>query len=412
MIIKKTPRLSVFFIPLVYAPFGVFASSVYLSANEVFIIEQRRFSGFNFSAIYYALFWLLLIFVSVFLMGCLRGRHIPFFRAFFSGRRLQVRFVWILVVFIFAVVYTNLFLSPIPFFDGLSRFEFWQNARFPIIQIVFGQTTGVLAFLLGLLFYVCGSVWKRLAVVLMFSLYIAYLILIGNKFSAVFLALVSFSLPYLVSREKINFDVRFIMAISVAVIALFALIYINYSKSASDYQRHLGFNVFESIFYRIAGLQGHLYWGAVEDSSLLSGDYNSDWLYRPMHAFMFHHAGDLAQDSIARGVSMTNAFPANFVSYAGILPGLAISVLVFCLIIISGNLLVSAISSFDFFSAIIHWQTFTWICYGVFMGYPEYIIRSFVVLLAAYLITSLVVNLRFPGRSAQSRRYDELNGDA
>lgn len=356
----------------------------FLVLKDVYISELGEYSSSNSAPLVISVLWLF----SVLLM-CRKLR----FRVFnFSPRRLEynlsLKFVLVFVLLSLLALMFNLMMSEVPLWGGISRFDYWGQSKMPWLSKILGETSAVIAFCCGLLYAFAKSSYSRFSIILFVS-YLVYLILIGNKFSALFTAILTFLIPFFVSKSRFVFSFRFVSITLLSVILAFFLVYYYYETFGNDYSKLLGLSIVEAIFYRLMALQGQLFWSSISDAGILHGAWDLSFILNPMQSLMYHHLGDAARDAVERGVNLTNAFPAYLFRTVGILGGMFFSFLYLIPIWITGSALISALRSRRFFVSVIIWQSYQWTTYGVVMGYLGSIAKGLVLFVMIITICSL-----------------------
>lgn len=263
---------------LIYACIFPIASNLYLEQG-VYVTEQERisyFTGSTLRLIFYDSILFITCFISLYVVkesivkkSITKERDMTNGYCFLIKPQRYTFLLFYVVIFIEILIFLNLFMSEIPLFSSsVTRFNYWENSRFPSLRILVGNISLPIAVILGIYFMLFSNndlhIWKRRTLVL-FIIYIAYLYLIGQKFSAQLLAVYLFFLPYWVSNfKKVSsflFSMRFLKIFIPLVIIMFGFILYKYQFTGIS---EMSGSALSGIFYRIFGLQGHVYWGIDE----------------------------------------------------------------------------------------------------------------------------------------------------
>lgn len=382
--LKENPAFFVYIFLVAWVFGASYASVTFLVLNEVYISELGVYSYPNSSPLVISIIWLFSILIF--------NKKIDLRFSHFSRRyislpvSLGVLFVFVFVSLILLVF--NLASSDIPLLGGGSRFEYWENSRFPWLRLLLGETSAIIAFCCGLLYEHSRS---RLSAtfLLLFLVYMFYLIMLGNKFSALLIGVVTFLTPIFVAKTKFYFSLRFIFISLFFGFSVFFLVYYYYENFGNDFSKNLGLGIVEAIFYRLLALQGQLLWASVNDGGLLGGMAFS-FLERPMESLMHYHIGAAANDALERGVSFTNAFPGYLFYVFGVLAGACIATFYLVPIWITGSALIQALRSQRLFLSVLFWQAHQWAVYGVVMGYMGSLLKGIFLLLIILILCKVL----------------------
>lgn len=258
---------------LLYAYTLPIMSNLYLEQG-IYITEQERDSFFTGSTLR------LLFYTSIFFIVCFFSlqtlNHIILkkktlqneYTSKVNHKKMSLTLFYI-VIFMELLMYLNLFASEIPLFSSnITRFNYWECSQFPFLRKIVGNISLPIAIILGIYYmYFSNNAlynWRK-KIVLIFIIYIIYLYLTGQKFSAQFLAVYFFFLPYWITNFKKTSSflssiksLKFFIPILVLVFG-----YILYKYQFTGISEMRG-SAFSGIVYRIFGLQGHVYWGIDE----------------------------------------------------------------------------------------------------------------------------------------------------
>ncbi len=346
--------------------------SLIVIESGIYINEQGRSGYFVYSSFVLFCFYVttiiaLVFFKKIFLSVFKNIKTIRF--KFVKIKEEKLSLIVILIVFGLALV--NLMSSPVPMFsDGVTRFNFWEHAKFPFLKGIIGNIMGFVAFGSALLY----RYNKKISISLLI-IYFIYLILIGQKFSGLVIGCFGVSLAIYYSFEKkIVFKYKWIFNKYIVLISgsLFLLIYYNYSKD--NPYKYLGLTPFESIFYRAFGLQAHVFWGTTEQYVYLgkpsSWDISELWngmqvLMKEFWPWKVEHLVSVT----SRGVNWTNAYPAILIRIFPL--GLAIVANFFLMSFVSliQTLLSLFIKKGSYIISIVFFQLLTWVSFAYTMAY-------------------------------------------
>jgi hypothetical protein len=235
-------------------------------------------------------------------------------------RNKQLWNLWFIPIYMVATaMFANSLLTFIAYSNNYTRFNFWDYAIFPKVGFLY-QFFYVLIFIAGFLYRVNkgNRKYQGLAIT-SFILFNGSMILIGHKFSPIYMSTLLFLIPIL--SENASFLVRNkkrIIVYGLIIVGIFLTLSINeYAKSVGEE------NALNFVVYRILGLQGHLAWGT--DLLVQTGNvnYNSNFsneiaeLIEPtsshsnvgMKKLMWAVGGQVGSDFINNGVNFTMGFP-------------------------------------------------------------------------------------------------------
>jgi len=210
------------------------------------------------------------------------------------------------------LLYLNLSLSPVPFFDAsVDRFDYWRFSRLAFLHRVLGNTTSIIAFVFALGYaHAAREGGRRLPYVVGVVLYAAYLVLIGHKFSALLTAALLWAIPVLQMRDT-RFRLRpgAVAATAAAGTVAVALVYYRYANVFNPYGE---IDTMAAVLYRAFGLQGHLWWGVWEErmGSGVGATYSVGQLLSGMVTLMLRYGAPGLEIDADRGVTFTGGYPA------------------------------------------------------------------------------------------------------
>ncbi len=366
----------VFFINglIVFQAFTLIPSLIYIETGKM-ISEQGREGFFVGSVYYFGLFYLLTLIFIYLTFNTLRPVKLRTFYFTHQGKNIEVPVLLVLVITVLGILIYNASQSPSPLFDeGITRFNYWEHAKYPVLNKLFGNTAMFIPFALGLLF---PRIKKTSLFIL--AVYFAYNFYIGQKFSPIVNGTFAFLLPLAVRYDnkiflKTLFNKKSIVLMVLLGLAMYKIIY-------DRYERRYPFAVIkiydpnEAMFYRIFGLQGHLFWGATERFVYhdKSPSWNLGYLPYGMHEMMKEFAvggEEFVLQSARQGFNFTNAYPSIlFMIFPPLIAYLFHVLIVIFILSLSGWILMRLIKNKSFVLAVISFQFFNWTIYALTMGY-------------------------------------------
>ncbi|UTE77501.1 DUF6418 domain-containing protein [Rossellomorea sp. KS-H15a] len=255
---NKGLRITIWYIVLTVIPCII---SLLVIEKGTYISEQKKFGFLNGATTLY------IVYIVLLYLGIKVGYHSLFNRIKYSysnrpiNKNLLMKMVIVGINSALVLLYINYLLSPKPYINsGISRFNYWENSTFPFLNSIFGSVSGFMAFSFGYLFLLD----KKKKHLISFFLYFLYLILAGNKFSALIIALFLFSIPKLIFIDSLLLILkRNSMKIFIITVIFISLIYYNYS--IFNPYSYAGYNsVSDAIIQRIS-IQGHVFWGSLNN---------------------------------------------------------------------------------------------------------------------------------------------------
>jgi len=210
------------------------------------------------------------------------------------------------------LTYTNVLISgELPLFSQgyISRFEYIETTRlWPILRI-FGVTTIIIPMLIGIAGYSANNRSKKIVSTLLLLLYLFYILLIGQKFGGLVFGLYYYLMPRIISSEGIGIKISPRLVVSITSVCLLAFITVFYHYSKYSLAQEYG-GVINFIFYRIFGMQGHLWWGVDRLVWERSDMFNVSWngFLNGMQYMMQMISPSIASYAISRGVNFTFGF--------------------------------------------------------------------------------------------------------
>jgi hypothetical protein len=346
--------------------------SLIVIESGVHIVEQGRDGYFVYSTLVLLLFFIttiisLIFFKKIFthLFKNLKVTKIKF------GKINESQITNVFIGFVLFMAFLNLFLSPIPIFsENVSKFNFWENAKFPFLKSIVGNVMAFVAFGSAILY----KYYKKTSIFFLL-LYVSYLLLVGQKFTGFFIGIIGVLLAlYFTSEKKITFKLKwfFNKYLLLFIGAMFFLVL--YKYSISNPFRNLNMTPLESVFYRFFGLQGHVFWGTTEQYVYLNkpNTWNVFELWKGMHHLMLEFWPWSYEDFISvtsRGVSWTNAYPSILIRIFPLPIALLVNFFLMSFVSLVQTLLSVFIKRKSLFLSIILFQLLIWTSYAYTMAY-------------------------------------------
>ncbi|NDV14595.1 hypothetical protein GO009_01035 [Muricauda sp. TY007] len=379
------------------------SASLTFIETGIYISEQGRESYFVWANLCFLVFFLISIF-SVERVFKSLNRHVRFQAPSISyqGANIGYLIIFALGILILGLLLLNLLMSSSPLFDNsVTRFTYWPNSKFPVLRSIFGNTAAFLPFIFGNIY-----VRRKRSGLMLLLIYIAYLVLIGQKFSPIVRSLYAFFLPWvLTSNIVFKFSVvKFVKSyFSIIFFLIFGLVYVKYSIH-NPFINAGAKTPIEAIFYRAFGLQAHLFWGSVEQFVFWGHEKSWDLqeLYKGMHVLMrYFWYGDLdhIERSIQNGFSFTNAYPAILLKifplgiayvFHALLVGSVLAPITWLLnVLMVKNKQILSLLTFQFFN---------WTGISFIMGYFNKAIPGILLILIISFYSFLAFNLKRNGK--------------
>lgn len=367
--------------------------SISVIETGIFINEQGRNGYFTFSGVVLLLFYISTLIALIFYKKWFGFIFKNFKTTTFKLKPFNESSLSIILIgFIMFLAYLNLLSSPIPLFDeNVSKFNFWETAKYPQIRSLVGNVMGFVGFGAALLYR-----YNKKTSILYLVLYVLYLILLDQKFTGFLVAIYGILIAlFFSSKNKIQFKLKWIFnkyLISIFVV-LFALVYIKYSKQNPF--KYIGLSPLESVFYRTFGLQAHVFWGTVEQYIFLnkSNTWNITELWKGMHLLMLEFWPWSYENYISvttRGVSWTNAYPSILIRIFPLPLAVIVNMLLLSIVGVFQELLSKFIKNGGIILSIIFFQLLTWVNYAYTMAYFHKLIIP-LALLCIYLFYKYII---------------------
>jgi hypothetical protein len=306
--------------------------SVFYIERGIYITEQNRYS-FNNGATIRLVIQNLCFFISalITIKFLTRIHPINLKTRILRYEKYNVKLYNLLLYFIFfiAILYaSDAVLTSIKYGNSFSRFNYYEYSilyNYPLMNKIFENIT-LFSLLLGVLYLVHKSNKKKVALII-FSLLliIGTSILQGSKFSAIYLNTLLFLIP-LFTTEKFILNKKAIKNLFLSLAILIIFISLVMHLSVKEYSQTLNEKeAIEFVFYRVFGLQGHVWWGTDYLSNNLSNIEkslnfqeelnaillrNNDQTSVGLYSLMLLVSPRIGAEFIKNGISFTMGFPA------------------------------------------------------------------------------------------------------
>lgn len=368
--------------------------SLIVIEDGIFINEQGRNGYFVYSSLVLFCFYIstivsLIFFKKIFLKLFQNFTVTRFKLGSIKEEKLTK---WVLSI-ILIIAFISVISSPTALFtEKVTRFNYWIYARFPFLKSILGNVMGFVAFGSALLYR-----YNKKASIFFLIFYFVYLLLVGQKFSGFLIGSYGILLAlYYSSPKKITFRTSWIFNKYLLLITASIFLLIWYKYTAKNPFRYMGLTPFEAIFYRAFGLQGHVFWGTVEQY-VYSGKPNS-WdvteLWSGMRVMM-NEFWPWSQERFLkiteRGVNWTNAYPAILLRIFPLFIAILINFLLTSFLSLIQTLLTVLIKNKSYLISIIFFQLLTWASFAYTMAYFNKLMIPFLILIiyAIYKYVSL-----------------------
>lgn len=372
--VRKAFTFSFIYGLIIFQSLTILPSLIYIESG-IYINEQGRNSYFSWATVITCIYFIITLLTLYLSHKYLSKYNFRTFKFSYKGNNIEEFILKSIVIVVLFLLLFNAFLSPLPFFDkSLSRFTYWDNSKFPILNSIFGNTASFIPFILGILV----KKNKKFSVSLLI-VYFLYNFLIGQKFSPILNGSFSFFLPIVImSRDKIKIFLKryflsIIVVLSISTYVIYEVIYAKY-EATYPFANIKIYDPDEAIFYRVFGLQGHLMWGSTERFVFNDAErsYNpTDLLYgMPNMMSEFADSKEVLKSNADRGFNFTNAYPGILFKIFPV--SIALLTHIFLTIILlgfAGWVLRKFIESNSKVLAVITFQFYIWLIYAFTMGY-------------------------------------------
>lgn len=397
-LLKKNYKFLFIFGLFVFQALTIMPSLIYIEEG-IYISEQGRDSYFVWGTLAYTIYFFVSIIVLYATFKTLDKFKTIAPNFVIRGKKIDRKIILWITILSMAILFLNASLSKLPLFDNsITRFDYWENSKMPFLKSIFGNVSIFVPFILGITFK-----YNKKGSIILMVLYILYNFLIGQKFSPIVSGAFSFFLPIIINyRGRINlkrvFSKRIIVPTLLLIGVMYAVIYDRYEQR-TPYAIIKIYDPNEAIIYRAFGLQGHLFWGAVETYVYNDGEhsYNPLDLVNGMHHLMYKFAKNTGglKDDIAKGFNFTNAYPGILFYVFPIWIGVLVHILFLVAFLgLLGWLLKEFILKRAYLFATITFQLFNWAIYALTMGYFSKLKFSILFLICFGIVSVAVLNLK------------------
>lgn len=373
-------------------------SSIVVIENGIFINEQGRNGYFVYSSLI-----LFIFFVSTLLSLILFNRF--FFKLLNNERGIKFKFLTLNeiklinygIFLLLIIAFFNLLSSPIPFFDkDVTKFNFWEFAKYPFLKSLFGNVMGFVAFGSAIIYRN-----SRKYSIFLLLLYFIYLLLIGQKFTGFLIGSYGILVALFFSSEiSFKFKLRWIFNKYFILTGLLMFSLVLYYYSIKNPFKYMGLTPLESVFYRTFGLQAHVFWGTVEQYVYQNkpNTWDITELWNGMHLLMrefWPWSFEDYQSVTSRGVSWTNAYPAILLRIFPWPIAVIVNFFLFSFVALIQSLLIFFIKKKSYILSIILFQLLSWVSYAYTMGYFSKLIIPFSFIAFLIIIKVLINEIKF-----------------
>jgi hypothetical protein len=178
--------------------------------------------------------------------------------------------IFAIATLVFFLNVTNILIFGSPIFMGIQRFDYWAMHPLPQLHKFTGYLS-LLCFYLGSLYGSLKSKNKRKLSIFFLVSYIFINILVGEKFTGIYLALLNFFIGFILSRSLLKEAIPNILKIVLISGMLFLSILCLVIWSYTHIHGIDSAFVFNFLISRIFALQGHVWWGI--DRYVLDGHH-------------------------------------------------------------------------------------------------------------------------------------------
>lgn len=391
-IVEKDLGLFILSLMILFQYIWMFFSLIVIESG-VNIVEQGRDGYFVFSSLILLLFYVTsiisLVFFKKIFLRLFENLTITKFN-FFGIKENKVALL--LIGFTFFMAFLNLLSSTIPFFsDEVTKFNFWEQSKYPFLKSIVGNVMAFVAFGATLLY----RYYKKTAI-LFFMLYVTYLVLVGQKFTGFYIGLVGVLIGlYFTSEHQIRFKLKWLVNkyFLLFIVSMFSLVL--YKYSINNPFKYLGLTPLESVFYRTFGLQAHVFWGTTEQYVYLNkpNTWDITELWKGMHHLMLEFWPWRYEDYISvtsRGVSWTNAYPSILLRIFPLTIALMANFILLSFLSLIQTLLSVFIKRKSVLISIVLFQLLIWTSYSFTMAYFNKLLIPIVFVLLFFIYKYLV----------------------
>lgn len=267
---KTIPKYKIYIVFFSIPQVWAVISSAYIETG-IYITEQERFSYYTgatprlvvINFIFYAS---LFIFLNYRLIRHSVDDGLAENQIRYKDYKVPTKVILLLGIAASFIIVTYLYIQlaengVVPLFSlgEVSRFNYWNEYNSDLLAGKIFSNIYPISFLLGSLFSSMKTALLpksiRISPLIIFIALLVYLILLANKFTALYVSILAFIIPLFINNRlphSVN-KMRLIIFASSSLFLFLGLTYNQYSL-VSD-------NPFQLILYRTFGLQGHMWWG-------------------------------------------------------------------------------------------------------------------------------------------------------
>lgn len=308
---KKVPEF-VFITLLVYTQLTGYISSVVVEYGA-FITEIQESLYFNYASLV-----ILPIIISPFLLFYLLSKFFFKYPKRLNNFKLEFtkidKFLLLSSALALTVLMINVLISPNPVFDeGIRRFDFWDNAKFPFLRMIFGNLSLPILIIFSLSAFkikyaISFDYFYKYIAYGGIVLYFIYLFLTGQKFNGFLIGIIFFMIPFIYLRKLITGIYLYkkeLVFLSLFFIILITFKAISFSNSSGGVIDETGGSGLLAVFYRIFILQGYAFDFFILEPHIIDINEASDTL---MHTAIYSMAAN-PEFYIENGINLANIFP-------------------------------------------------------------------------------------------------------
>lgn len=413
---RKFNSIFALIFPFVYGYAAVFFSCLYIELFPSEIYEQGVVSYFNGAS------FLLFLVLCFSVVSVLLTFQVLYKRCGWSSGDIKPLLpvsLLICVVLLEVFLIAHVLVSGSPLFNsGVTKFSFWREQALFKSLSVFNWLLYPVIFVVGSngAYFLYGR--KKFASALSFLVLVLacfYYVSWGNKFSALLLIVFFYFIPGLVSF-RFRFGKKFPFLRRTFFVSLFFLFAVGILVMG-QYERFQsrGLDVKEQLVERVLVLQGHVWWGSVNEVLSSGGDYQHV-LDEFKSIFVSGEAGEAGMSYIMKrlapaglfssyvesGVEFTGGYPAIAILTLGLVGGTLVSAFtwgVFGIFLFYLWCLISQGSRFRlFFAAYIYMTSISWFQHGSVSGFINW--KFFFVVLVLLIMEFFKWRISFRGFQA------------
>ncbi|MBE3594365.1 MAG: oligosaccharide repeat unit polymerase [Candidatus Carbobacillus altaicus] len=314
--IKQIQLLWIF----VYLIFGFLLASfvsVLIEYSPVYLSEVGQFSYFSGSAARNISLMTFFLSTTIYVFYKFSGLDSTLFRPVQYIDKLAAKLLLVVAVLVLLYIYAVVFLFGSPLTMRIDRFNYMLHIARPEFRYIYS-----IVYVMGFVVAYAGATEgiKSKYAKLWFIFALIALILVGEKFSQIFLLAISFFTPYIIlGKVKVNISRFLTLSVIFLSLSIIMILYSYYNIYGDSYLE---------IFYTRLGLQAQMMF--MIDTLVQAGINGFDSVFKsftgiganPDETGIYYLMYLIAPDSIVdayyeRGVRFTMPFPANFNYFFG-----------------------------------------------------------------------------------------------